>query len=216
MREQDNTKNKNSRKLKYTDSMSPVRHSDIPPTDTKKLESDQINTGASSPQLSHLVWKDAAWQGGFWFLLLFAALGLLFFFIGLQKPVEVLAVAEGGAGLVLFLFLAFLVSKHGRGDIRLGFDWDTNTLWVVRGGKTHYLPHANCIRTLEIQKEAPGSLPGAVVIGENVLPVGGGNVTFRLAAEYSSSKLKACQGTEFQKKKEARAVLKKSKMLFDL
>ena len=56
---------------------------------------------------------------------------------------------------------------------------------------------------------------GAVVIGENVIPIGGGDMSFRLVAEYSSSKLKACQGTEFQKKKEALAVLKKSKILFD-
>lgn len=180
------------------------------------IDEDRIDTGPTSPQVYHLVWKDGAWHGGFLLLLLPAFLGLMFVLIGLQKPVEILAVAGGGAGLVLFLFLSLLVRKYGRDYIRMGLDWDTNTLWVVRGNRTHYLPNANCIRNIKVQKEAQGWGPGAVAIDDNVIPTGGGaNVTYRLVAEYSSGEKQVCPGTELQKKKEAKAIFKKIKTLLD-
>lgn len=174
------------------------------------------NSGISSAQISHLIWKDGAWLGGFWLLLLVAALGLMFILVGLKKPVEIFAVAGGGAGLVVFLSLAILVRKHGRNTIRMGIDPDTNKLWVERDGATHNLPNAGSIRALEIQKEEQGRLPGAVTISDVTQPTGGGqNAIFRLVAEYSSGEQETCPGTEFQKKREARTIIKKSKVLFD-
>jgi len=209
-------KPKNSETQQYPESITPVRHSELPPTNIKRFKPDHINTGASSPQGGRLVWKDGAWQGGFWFLSLFAVVGLTFTLVGFQSPVEIIAVAGGGAGFALFLFLALLVRKHGREHIRIGVDWSTNALWVVRGGRTNFLPHANCIRTLQIQKEGHGRGPGAVAIGENVLLTGGGaNVTYRLVAEYSSGENKTCPGTEFQKKREARGILRVGRTLLD-
>ena len=208
------TKIKTSKGSKYPEGMTPLGHLDLPPTNINKIGPNDINTGSSSPQITHLVWKDGAWQGGFWFLLLFAALGLIFTIVGFQKPVEVLAVAGGGAGLVIFLFLAILVARHGKEHIRVGLDWDTNTLWAVRGGRTHYLPNANCIRSLQVQKESQGRGPGAAAIGDDVIPTGGGgNVTYCLVTEYSSGEQEFCPGTEFQKKKEATGILKKTKAL---
>ncbi len=98
---------KKSGARKYPDGMTPVRHPDIPPTDTKKTEPSDVNTGASSPQVGHLVWKDAAWQGGFRLLLLLAIIGFLFILIGLKQPVEILALAGGAAGLIVFLGFQF-------------------------------------------------------------------------------------------------------------
>ena len=107
--------------------------------------------------------------------------------IALQKPVEILIAVAGGAGMVLFALLSILVRKKGREIMRVGFDWGTNTMWVFRGGKIHYLPNANCITTLDLKKETYGSGPGAVAIGEDVIPTGGGvTATWVLTAEYSS------------------------------
>ena len=138
----------------------PVRMKHIPPTDQTNLSPSDIDTGSNSPQIATRVWKSGGWRG----MIFVGPVMAAFIFLGafaftLEK---VWGAAVGAVILgIAFCLLPFLASRVGHTQFRLGFAWETNTLWTQHGKqKLRFYPDANRTVDFFVQKLKirPGSL----------------------------------------------------------
>lgn len=107
------------------------------PTDPD-LDPRSIDTGPSTPQFSLKVWKGDGWRTS---AIVIPILALML----MVGPGFLLIFAEGGkeaglgVGLILVGMLLVGLSVplwiFGKGQLRAGVDWRTNTIWVLRPGR---------------------------------------------------------------------------------
>lgn len=135
----------------YPRGMQPLRKSELAPTFWESLDAKDVDTGPGTPQSAEVVWKGPTWLLMSVGCIAMGATLLLITVAVLLGGVEkrdrggVLLGLAMGAGLI---GLGVALRAGGRGPLRYGVDWKTNTLWFVQDGRTAYQPHANCIREL--------------------------------------------------------------------
>lgn len=129
----------------------PVRKKGIPPTDRVKTESSTINT-RNSPQISDKVIKSSKSKNVFVAPIMFSILAFVLSLGGFAVDEIGLGVISMVVAIVL-IFVAIALKGSSRTEIRLGFDWNTNTIWVVNTDKKiSYLGNANCITKFSLNK----------------------------------------------------------------
>jgi hypothetical protein len=133
--------------------LSPLRKTDIPPTDREVVGVDTIDTGPGCPQFSMTVWKSVNAKGlplGILVLGLFIGfMALVLFGTGNPGPGFVVALAAGGC-----FWLKGVWARHGKTDFRVGFDWKANAIWAKRGSDkvVSWIGNANCITDFTISE----------------------------------------------------------------
>ena len=129
----------------------PVRKKHLPPTDVRKLKAESIDTGNAVPQFSLKVWKSHSWfelsRIVPWVLAVF------FLFIGLiiaGNPKDSQYAPIPLTLSIAMLFLRFPTEWLGKTIIRMGIDWNTNTVWMKKENKkATFLPDANLILSFQ-------------------------------------------------------------------
>lgn len=183
----------------------PVRKPELAPTDPN-LSASSINTGDSSPQVSHVVYKSKKKRD---LRMITIVLAWFLFIFGLPLL--------NGPGVVMWIiafvgfFLHWSWGKKFRETFKLGFDWNTNTMWWIRGdGPLHYITDANHISAIGLR----------VASVENTYDEEGmeaGTVTTYLLtySKEGGESLEPMKDTVFATPREGRTVLAKVKNLYE-
>jgi len=133
--------------------LQPIRKKDIPPTDRSKTESATVNYKNSS-SINEMVLKSSVSGNQHIGLVIFGILALILGFGGFAIEELGLGIISSLVAFILFV-LSGVVKKKARGNLSLGFDWSTNTIWVIfPGKKLSFLGNANCIIKLSIQQDS--------------------------------------------------------------
>lgn len=197
--------------------LKPARKSEIPPTDRVNVDWTDIDTGTDAPQISEIVYKGKGWRSAYiqmpiWGILSFG-LGITLFFGpgGLGGPGWIFI---GVAALLLGIW-CFIKGKRFE-ELKVGFDWKTNTMWATRSRKKKvlYNEDANMVTDLFLDKTVVKTDP-VFVPGEDAVMSGGKETTWKIAANYIQPDhipwpVPYC---EFTSKREAKRVLSKLQAL---
>lgn len=164
----------------------PAHKPEIPPTDRVNVGWTDIDTGADSPQIREIVYKSKGWRSAFiqmpiWGILSFG-LGITLFFGpgGLGGPGWIFI------GVAAFLLgIWYLIKGKRFEELKVGFDWKTNTMWATRSSKKKvlYNEDANMVTDLFLDKTVYKSDP-VFVPGEDAVVTGGKETTWKIAANY--------------------------------
>lgn len=187
--------------------MKPVRRLAMEPVPEDSLGPDDIDTGPRVAQVSVFDWRGWAWYWGQKTLIITAGLSLVAAFIGLQPPIHPVPVYGGLIATVLLLAIAWWLPRHTKERIRIGLDWRTNTLWVIRRDILEFLPHLNCITGLEVDRRIGDSYTHTrhLARGETVQIPQTPN-SWKVTARYSSGELIGLSHLEFRSWRAAKRV----------
>ncbi len=188
-----------------------VRMSDILPT-TNNLNDSGINTNTSA-QINTQVWKSKNWYD--WKNI---ALGIGVFFLLFSPVLLVDKPNYTDAGILLLISLFFfmitkILSTKGYTTFKLGFDWDTNTIWTYHGDNFDWDKNANTILDFHILKDTENNsgTAGVVMMTDGAATGASNEVTWLLQVSRKNNTDRTI--ASFATKKEAMDVLKKAQAL---
>jgi uncharacterized membrane protein YhaH (DUF805 family) len=191
-----------------------VRRPEAPLT-PDDLDPAAIDTGPNAPQVSCDVWKSKNWRGMgilVWVLYGFFALVVLAVGPSLGAFVTVAVVAAA------ILILRVPGRKMAHQTMRVGCDWATNTLWIVRGDDlVACAADANTITDIGYQKRDTGfgsilaGLGSAVITG---VAVGSArDVDYGLLVQRGNGDLEGLDGAMLLSKKETTQVVEQARQM---
>ncbi len=130
---------------------------------TNNLNDSDINTSTSA-QISAQVWKSKNWYD--WKN---TALGTGVFFLLFSPIMLVDKPNYTNAGILVLISLFFflvtkILSNKGYTTFKLGFDWDTNTIWTYHGDTFDWDKNANTILDFHILKDTENNAGTAGVV----------------------------------------------------
>ena len=126
-----------------------VRYHDIAPT-LNNITASKIDTSSNTQQIEQRVWKSKGWQENKITLISFAIIFCIIGFIIIEEDSDLALsmFALMGGLLILLIPNAWL----GHTILRLGIDWNTNTLWVDYVNKLYWVLNANQVTHFSIKK----------------------------------------------------------------
>ncbi len=188
-----------------------VRMNNILPS-TNNLNDSSINTNASS-QISAQVWKSKHWYD--WKN---TTLGIGIFFLLLSPIVSMDKPHYTDSGILVFIALFFflitkIISSKGYTTFKLGFDWDTNTIWTYHGDTFDWDKNANTILDFHILKDTENNAgtAGVVLVTDGAATGASNEISWLLQMNRKNNTDRTV--ASFATKKEAMNVLKKAKGL---
>ncbi len=138
----------------YLKGLTPLRRPEADPTESS-LQPDRINVSSKMPHIKQSVYKSNGWRVLFYANFFTGACfiipaGTLMLSAGAGKA-ALFGLAAIVAGVFTVLF-SILIKVTGQEAFRLGFDWDTNTMWIDREScdRVHFEANANMISDITL------------------------------------------------------------------